>query len=523
MKSTLELSLLYLLSAASTAAAAENASTAAATAIHWSPPHNATGATAVNQGYIGFGIEMKSFPDYAGLNSPNNFTAYLLALLSTRTGNAPLPIRIGGTSMDNSHFASTSPNATTPTGASCKLHTNVTIGAPWLRGFGHLPAGARYTLQVPLARKDVANGLAFAGAAVDAMGGAAAALDALEIGNEPNFYPTYGCNGGTDRAPGWGPVDYAREWRGYAGNLTRGVDGLGGGEWFQALGLSSSVDEGKWDFSKFWDQMAQGGHVKTVSQHYYQGDASGNLTYELMTHSVTVQKMENKFRHNIDFAHNHSGTPFVLGEVGSAIGGNGDPNPNLYGTLGAALWTLDFLLYGMTMGIHRVSMQLGTGFKIAAWQPINGKAVHGNFYGLAAGADFIGSAGNLKIQPLDLTGHPNVVGYAGYNGGELSKVAVLNLNFWNGEEESGKRGQRDINLTDLPDEVKRVRVSRLTGANATAEEGITWAGKRWTAENDGKEYQDGEKPVTLDVKNNSPVGNVTVKASEAILVEMLKN
>lgn len=242
-----------------------------------------------------------------------------------------------------------------------------------------------------------------------------------------------------------------------------------------------------------------------------------------MTHSVTVQKMENKFRHNIDFAHNHSGTPFVLGEVGSAIGGNGDPNPNLYGTLGAALWTLDFLLYGMTMGIHRVSMQLGTGFKIAAWQPVNGKAVHGNFYGLAAGADFIGSAGNLKIQPLDLTSHPNVVGYAGYNGGELSKVAVLNLNFWNGEEESGKRGQRDINLTDLPDEVKRVRVSRLTGANATAEEGITWAGKRWTAENDGKEYQDGEKPVTLDVKNNSPVGNVTVQASEAILVEMLKN
>ncbi|KAH7053490.1 hypothetical protein B0J12DRAFT_57299 [Macrophomina phaseolina] len=174
---------------------------------------------------------MKSFPDYAGLNSTNGFTAYLLTLLSTRIGGAPIPIRIGGISMDNSRFdnASTT-NTTIPTGENCKLHTNVTIGALWLYSFANLPAfvNPRYTLQIPLARKDVANGIAFASASVEAMG--EGKLDALEIGNEPNFYPKYGCGDRTDRDGSWGPVDYAREWTRYAGNLMRGVEGLEGGE-----------------------------------------------------------------------------------------------------------------------------------------------------------------------------------------------------------------------------------------------------------------------------------------------------
>lgn len=212
--------------------------------------------------------------------------------------------------------------------------------------------------------------------------------------------------------------------------------------------------------------------------------------------------------------------------MGSAIGGDDDTtNTDLYGTLGAALWTLDFLLYGMSIGIARVSMQLGTNFRMSAWQPVDDKrpkAVHGNYYGLIAGAAFVGGDGDLQVRPLDaVDGHPDIVGYAGYHGGKLSKIAVLNLDVWNGG--TADRPAKDVALAQLGDDVNEVRVSRLTAPlGATADTGITWAGKRWTAENNGTEYADGEKPVTIDVQDGAPARNVVVKASEAVMVEILR-
>ncbi|OMP88073.1 hypothetical protein BK809_0002830 [Diplodia seriata] len=226
------------------------------------------------------------------------------------------------------------------------------------------------------------------------------------------------------------------------------------------------------------------------------------------------------------------GVPFILGEVGAAINtGQGDPNPALYGTLGGSLWALDFLLHGMTLGMARVSMQLGTNFRMSAWQPVANPghpvAVHGNYYGLVAGAAFVGGDGDgdLQIRALDgLDEHPNVVGYAGYHGGKLSKVAVLNLNVWNeGNAANNTRPEKEVSLTALGDDVTGVRVSRLTApGGAAANSSITWAGKRWTAENNGTEYADGEAPVTIGVEGGKPKRNVVVKASEAVLVELLR-
>lgn len=218
--------------------------------------------------------------------------------------------------------------------------------------------------------------------------------------------------------------------------------------------------------------------------------------------------------------------------MGSAIGADGNANPALYDTLGAALWTLDFLLYGMSIGIARVSMQLGTNFRISAWQPVDKanhpQAVHGNYYGLAAAAAFVGGAGDLQVSPLAAAadGHPDVVvGYAGYHGGKLSKIAVLNLDVWNSSGDAEEeRPAEHVSLSELGDDVNEVRVSRLTAPlGATADTGITWAGRRWTAENNGTEYADGEKPVTIGVQNGTLARNIVVKASEAVVVEILRD
>ncbi|KAL1646950.1 hypothetical protein SLS58_003087 [Diplodia intermedia] len=541
MKSINELAILC--AAAATAAAAQNTSSSsddASSTVHWSPPVAAGDATAVDKGYIGFGIEMKSFPDYA--NALSNF---LFSQISARTGGAPIHIRVGGTSMDNAFYnESLTTTAVRATGdTSCALHTALDIGAPWLAAFRDLAPtlDTRYTVQIPLARKNVTNGVALAKACVDALLADGDALgdrlDGFEIGNEPNYYPTAGCGDETDRPSGWGPSDYADEWVAYAANLTAGVPALaksGAKDWFQALTLASNVkNQTQWALSGIWDELDDGGYVKTISQHYYQAQATGTLQRDLLNHSGTVAEIRSKFAANMATAAAHD-APFVLGEVGAAIdAGAGEPNPALYGTLGGALWALDFALHGMALGISRASMQLGTNFRMSAWQPVANPghpvAVHGNYYGLVAGAAFVGAGdedgGNLQVRELDMDDHPNVVGYAGYNGGRLSKVAVLNLNVWNEGEaaNNGTRPEKDISLTALGDDVASVRVSRLTApGGAAANSSITWAGKRWTAENNGTEYADGEAPVTIGVEGGKPKRNVVVRASEAVLVELLR-
>ncbi|OJD30256.1 glycoside hydrolase family 79 protein [Diplodia corticola] len=538
MKPTTDLAILCAAAVTATAAPAPNSSSDSASTIQWSLNPSASDATAVDKGYIGFGIEMTSFPDYAGVGStPNRLSTYLFSQISTRTGGAPLHIRVGGTSMDNTVWrpALTSLAVNTTSNAQCALHADVDIGKPWLDGFANL-AGAdglapRWTVQIPLARKNVSNGVAFAEACIDALGGTTDTLDGFEIGNEPNFYPTIGCGSRTDRNSSWGPQDYAREWTAYAADLTSRVGPLkqsGVKDWFQTLTLASGVkNKTLWGLSGLWDKLNDGGYVKTVSQHYYQTTASGTLKDDLLNHAGTVSEIQSKFGDNIAFAAKHN-VPFILGEVGSAIvvDSSAGVNQALYDTLGASLWTLDFLLHGMTLGIERVSMQLGTNFRMSAWQPISTtghpKAVHGNYYGLVAGAEFVGGDGDLAVRALELDGHPNVVGYAGYHGGKLSKVAVLNLNVWNNGT-GAARGEKEVALTGLGDDVTSVRVSRLTApGGAAANSSITWAGKRWTAENNGTEYTDGETPVTINVEGGAPKRSVVVKASEAVVVELLR-
>ena len=143
----------------------------------------------------------------------------------------------------------------TGNGEKCRLHTNVTLGKPWLeKTFGHLDASfTRYTLDIPFARLNKTNGIAFASACIQAMPNKARQLAAVEIGNEPNFYthfPPPTCSPDTDRPHGWDALDYSKEWTTYAKNLTSHVELLkqsGRNDWFQVLGLASSFARDRWN------------------------------------------------------------------------------------------------------------------------------------------------------------------------------------------------------------------------------------------------------------------------------------
>ncbi|KAJ6551751.1 hypothetical protein B0H19DRAFT_1297564 [Mycena capillaripes] len=120
-----------------------------APSVQFKPPNTAGSAQNVSQGFIGFGIEMSSFTDFGGRAKPNNLSNNLMSAISTRTG-APVHIRVGGTSMDNTIFNASNPSVITHTGnqSACRLHTNATVGAPWLSAFKNFNVGTRFTVQV---------------------------------------------------------------------------------------------------------------------------------------------------------------------------------------------------------------------------------------------------------------------------------------------------------------------------------------------------------------------------------------
>jgi hypothetical protein len=156
--------------------------------------------------------------------------------------------------MDNTIFDAASPeaiNVTDPRGVdACGIGTNRTIGKLWLAGFKNYNPGTRFTIEVPLARNHPANRISFVNACIDAIPGGTRQLDAVEIGNEPDLYPTYPrlpC-APPHRHSGYGPSEYSAEWKAAAKSLSDGVDALNGQHtWYQAMAFSRKVNLNMWN------------------------------------------------------------------------------------------------------------------------------------------------------------------------------------------------------------------------------------------------------------------------------------
>lgn len=246
-----------------------------------------------------------------------------------------------------------------------------------------------------------------------------------------------------------------------------------------------------------------------------------------MNHSHTVDQVQTQFQSDINFMHaNFSNVPYILGEVGSSLQPGSPAVTIIDQSLGNALWTADFLLHAMTVGIARVNMQLGN-FAFSAWEPADTAAsVRGNFYGHVFVADFIGTQGALSVAPLAAlpsAQHPNLVGYAGYSAGALSKLALLDLAFWAQGNSTGARPTRNFTL-DVGANVTQIKVERLTSPEgATAlQPNITWAGNLWSRESNGLP-QLVKNDTTIRQVVNGTVDGVAIQASEALLLTLMRD
>jgi hypothetical protein len=400
----------------------------------------------------------------------------------------------------------------------------MTLGAPWLQSFSLLEK-VKWTIMVPLARKNLTNAITFANASIDSM--AESTFDSIEIGNEPDLYP------GDTRCPHYNINDFVDQWRHFANVLSIKLT-LPSGPNFWALSLHSGTS---WNVSDGFDDglSNETGKLRAISQHYYQTTGDKHIQGTLLNHTETTAFTSNYFNRSLTYLqklNTSNSIPLILGEVGSAIGGR-HKNYELQATLGSAIWTVDWLLYAMSIGVYRVNMQLITTSPFAAWQPVCAKIgtkerpaqVLGGWYGHVFVADILGAAAaaggaNLQVYGMELDGEYHaggLVAYSIYHDEKLAQVVVLNEKEWK-EEIHRQRPTRNVTIGAL-EGVEKVKVQRLTGVSGTAVRNITWAGERWSKEGGGTPVVVRNDTTVHDVRNKAV--DLVVGATEGILVSLL--
>ena len=259
--------------------------------------------------------------------------------------------------------------------------------------------------------------------------------------------------------------------------------------------------------------------------------ASHYLQTTLLNHQFTVNAAAS-LKTAADFlSKNRPGIPLILGEIGSGLAG-GDRGSivtrQIEGSLGTAVWTLDFHLYCMSIGIAGISNQVGKAnwsfapFESSPSQEVP-TAVRPTWYGVVAAVDFLGSATSQasRVSQLSIPGAPNMTAYASFQGDDLSSIALLNLQLWvQSTDPKTERPSVTVQLTDLPSTVQSVHVKRLTGPGSLALDGVTWGGESWTYQSDGKAVQTGPGAETLQVKQG--VVKVVVGATEAVVLSLVR-
>lgn len=250
------------------------------------------------------------------------------------------------------------------------------------------------------------------------------------------------------------------------------------------------------------------------------------LQKTLMNHTAVV----NIVSQHANLAHTLKETgltkdiPYILGEMNSLYH---QGKPGLSNSFGAALWGVDFNLYCASQNIRRTHMHQGTNYRYASWQPIQTtKTTIGTkapYYGNVMVAAMLrggsvhnnGGAGTSDVQVVDLPmNNETESAYAAYVDGQLSRIAVINLQEWNYTSPASASARPAAKYTfQLPEKSpKRLPLQRLMANGSDAITGISWDG--WSYNYELK----GGAPVRL---HNVTIGEmVSVDSKGLVEVEV---
>ncbi|MCJ1333672.1 hypothetical protein MMC10_010372 [Thelotrema lepadinum] len=391
------------------------------------------------------------------------------------------------------------------------------VGPPYFDAIASWP-GVKWIYQTPLGYGSLDNSVAMVRQGVKAIG--TENLHAIEIGNEPNTKAFSS------------PKDYVQQWLNYSAAISANVSELPTGPIYQGLTLASSALAPFTIETMFADGVDRRNNLKTVSHHFY--EIFGNevtttaeyLQSTLLNHSYLVQST-GYIKSAVQFLQqNQSGLPLVLGEIGSGLA-RGNTNQTqiaqLESSLGTAVWTVDFHMYMMTLGVQSISNQLGTPWTFVPWTANvtnNHGATYPPYYAILFTADALGADTSSPTHVRELSSPDgNITAYGIYQNSTLTKIAICNLELWSAKTSSVARPHKQIVL-NLSNNVrsKSATVEKLAAPDGFDRFNTTYGGFSYTYENQGEGTKVHDNTEKLEISGGTLTVNVT--ATEAVLVKL---
>lgn len=179
----------------------------------------------------------------------------------------------------------------------------------------------------------------------------------------------------------------------------------------------------------------------------------------------------------------------------------------------------EFANHETHQSIDRLHFHQGLDYRYASWQPIEteeqGPTTRPPYYGHIMVASALGCSGEARIVNMPLT-EDTESAYAIYDGDELAKLAVLNLQTF--EQDTDTRPSRSYSF-EVPEGFTSAKVERLTAPGSDALDEVTFGGISYDYD-----LEQG-KPVVVDSQNETitiqgGVLDITVSDSSAVLLTL---
>ncbi|KAH6873462.1 hypothetical protein B0T10DRAFT_416446 [Thelonectria olida] len=463
----------------------------------------------------GFSLEMDRWPDWAGkeLGKPNEYFNQLLHNLGERTGHMPF-LRVGANSQDrasvdlnvkvmNSTFPPPSKNVPNPEA------DHIFIGRDFYALSGNLPPGTPFMWGLNLKSLNKTETVAQARLLAEAFQGDRSHLTKhvklvnVEIGNEPDFYgptrtPVFGPYGDE-----WNPLNYTTTWVEFAKAISKEIEfgradsddqptlspgaltGFNAPEW---------TPEGPLEAGLLDDQ-----DIKRKTSQFTEHSYSGGFSPDRV---VRPGELMNKLAVRGNMSAKAGGIRAVRStglkySLTNSYANHGQPG--LSNTVEAAIWMADWMLLGASLGIERMHIHHGVGFRYNAIQP-TGESDDGlnithphilpSYHAFLVVNEAIGKSGKAYIAEIP-TSNLTLTAYGIWENKQLTRLVVLNTQVYLGE---GEKPSINVYLNGLGAD-RPASVKLLVSERTNAYSNITWAGQSFETLSGKPEGKVGVKEV----------------------------
>ncbi len=454
----------------------------------------------VNPSFAGFGIEPSNLFSFTGTEEPNQLTFNLIDNLADYTGKPP-HIRIGGNTADYMVFDNTQDEWAWILNKHAKGEghfkpNHMIIGPRFFQAANRFPLGTPMTWGLNMAYDEPdweVQIITMANQTITEVKNPD--LVSFEMGNEPDLWVQNGFRSGQ-----WTAKRYIAEWTTRAHAIWDKVLKPNNipSNFFEGACTASTIgtdfqikDLVGLDINR---KVAGSGtsYLAGWNQHdyfYFVGVSSYTITLEYL---MRLQTTEDQFTAWVEQVEQSKAThlPYSVREMG-VVGPVG--MAGISDVFGAALWTLNFLMYTASLGIYSVQFHMTDNSNASAWQPVvmydREPFVRPLYSGIAAFDQIIGSSCSAQVSQTKITTHPPgyndfIRVYNVYQNGLLDSLVIINGKMANMTEPNKARVDVSINV---PPSLagQKLHLSYLTSDGADASNGTIWNGISYEQSGDG--------------------------------------